>query len=110
MESFMRHCPETPETRRARELVAARAFQAWRALPRDVHAAFQRRLLAVWTNQPTAGCIGLGGPVFRFLARLGGPINAARLLRLLRGHSYDSCRTIEDSRVLEEWIAQLPAA
>ena len=86
-------------------------FRAWRALPRDFHAEFQRRLLAVWANQPTAGCIGSGGPVFRFLARLGGQVNAAHVCSVpLRGHSYDSCRTIEDPRVLEEWIAQLPAA
>lgn len=108
MEAFMRACPVNPGTRRVRELVAEKAFNSWRALPRDFSPAFQHRMLALWRAQPTAEPARLGGPQFQCLARWLGATNAARLLRLLRGHSYHSCRTLGDPARLDDWLAQLP--
>ena len=48
MEAFMRACPAAPNTLRARQLVATKAFNSWRALPRDFSPTFQRRMLNVW--------------------------------------------------------------
>lgn len=109
MEAFMRACPVNPGTRRVREMVAEKAFNSWRALPRDFSPAFQHRMLALWQAQPTAVPSRLGGPQFQRLARWLGVTNTARLLRRLRGHSYRSCRTLTDPGQVDNWLAQLPA-
>ena len=109
MEAFMRACPVNPGTRRVREMVAEKAFNSWRALPRDFSPAFQERMLRLWQAQPTAAPARLGGPQFQRFARWLGATNAARLLRFLRGHSYRSCRTLDDPALLDRWLAQLPA-
>jgi hypothetical protein len=110
MEAFMRAAPATPGTRPARERVAEKAFTAWRALPRDFSPAFQERMLNIWRAQPTTGSARLGGPLFRALARGCGPVGAARLLRLMRGHSYESCRTLANPGKVGQWLDQLPAS
>ncbi len=92
-EGFQRRRPSTPSTIHAGALVGAVAFESWRRLPHDFHHGFSERLLAVWRNSPKGTEINLGGPVFRGLSLVLGPVNAGRLLRRLRGKPYATCRT-----------------
>lgn len=110
MEAFMRACAPTAETKRVRALVAAKAFHAWRALPKDFSGTFQQRMLALWLAQPDTPPERLGSAQFARLSRWLGPVTAARLLRRLRGHTYASCRTLDDPGQVERWLQQLPAA
>lgn len=85
MEAFVRHCPDTPAAAPARRHVAEKAFQSWRALPRDFHAGFDARLLGIWRRLGApADLPRLGGPGFGRLARWIGPVAAGRLYRRLR--------------------------
>ena len=107
-EAFARTCPPTPEAARARQFVAEAAFRAWRALPPDFPAEHQERLLAVWGRLGPGRLARLGGPAFPALARLLGPVRAARWLRLRRRHPYASCRTLS-SADYESLLRALPA-
>lgn len=95
MEAFVAACPDTREGRAARIVAGEVAFRSWRALPRGFHAGFERRLLAVWQRAPHEKNARLGTGAFIRLARLVGPVVAARLLRLLRAKPYSSVRTLE---------------
>lgn len=97
LERFARHCPATPEFEAARRQTGACAFCAWRRMPPDFSAAFQRRHLAVWRALPRAPLDRLGGPLFRALARLLGPVNAGRLLRF-RNSRYSAVRTLSPAQ------------
>jgi hypothetical protein len=101
MEAFARTCPRTPATARARQLVAEKAFQAWRRLPRGFSREFDRRELEVWRslkqNRDTAM---LGGESFQLLARGLGPVAAARLLRWWQNGRYEDCRTMRRDELL----------
>jgi hypothetical protein len=96
MEDFIAACPQTPATAAARTAVGECAFVSWRRLPRDFDANFDARLLALWRRTPPGPLSRLGEKRFAQLARLIGPEFAARLLRRLRGHTYASCRTLDD--------------
>lgn len=108
-EAFLRSCPPTPDGAKARALVAAKAFDAWRRLPRGMPAAFDTRMLDLWSSTPGRP-VGraLGGPFFATLAALLGPVLAGRLLRRLRNSSYDACRTLDDATLLQ-LLARLPS-
>ena len=109
MEGFARGCPVGPATLAVRQLVAEKAFNAWRALPRGFSTEFCRRELALWRRlHSRVDLVALGGPLFRNLARLLGPVTAARLLRLLRNHHYSQVRTLDDD-VLTRLLASIPA-
>lgn len=110
MEAFMRSCASTAESKRVRGLVAAKAFHAWRALPKDFSPVFQKRLLDLWLAQPDTPPERLGGVQFARVSRWLGPVATARLLRRLRGHSYASCRTLDNPGQVEQWLRQLPVA
>lgn len=110
MEAFMRTCPATDQTCKVRQLVGERAFDAWRRLPYDFSDEFDRRLLSLWKCSPRGSITGLGGAWFGRLARLVGPVSAGRIFRRVRGHSYQSCRTLEDFALFTAWMARLPAA
>jgi hypothetical protein len=106
MEAFMQRCPVTPATAAARRLVGERAFASWRRLPRGFDPDFCRRQLAVWRAAPDWRDMQLGGPLFRFLALLLGPVTAGRLLRL-RNRPYAAVRTVDDA-ALQRLRAQVP--
>jgi len=95
MESFAARCPVSDATRSARITMGERAFHSWRGLPRDFNPDFSRRMLALWKNAPRGPLARLGGPWFQKLARLIGPQNAGRLLRL-RNSPYQRVRTLND--------------
>jgi glycosyltransferase involved in cell wall biosynthesis len=110
MEAFARNCPRTPATASVRQLVAEKAFHAWRRLPRGFSREFDRRELEVWrtlrlTDDPTR----LGGKAFQLLARLLGPVTAARVLRTWQNGSYEKCRTMSDE-ALVALLAKLPVS
>jgi hypothetical protein len=107
-EAFARTCPrDTPIGRQARQLVAAKAFGAWRRLPHDFSPEFSDRLLNLCRLAPERPpAAALGGPCFRIAAALLGATNAGRLFRL-RNASYASCRTLDDS-TLADMMAPLP--
>jgi len=97
LERFARLCPATPEFDAARRQAGACAFCSWRRMPPDFSRAFQRRHLAVWRALPRAPLDRLGSPLFRKLARLLGPVNAGRLLRL-RNSRYSAVRTLSPAQ------------
>lgn len=108
MEAFARNCPDTPAAARARELVAEKAFAAWRRLPRGFSAEFEARLLAVWrTLAPRPRLAALGGRGFQAVARVIGPERAGRALRRLQNGDYAACRTMSDEDVAA-LLAKLP--
>jgi hypothetical protein len=108
MEAFARTCPRTPATAHARQLVAEKAFQAWRRLPRGFSREFDRRELEVWrTLRQNRDTAMLGGKAFQLLARGLGPVAAARLLRSWQNGSYEDCRTMDDAAVAT-LLARLP--
>lgn len=110
MEAFARTCPRTPATARARRLVAEKAFQAWRRLPRGFSREFDRRELEVWRSlKQNRDTSMLGGKAFQLLARGLGPVAAARLLRRWQNGSYDNCRTMDDAAV-RALLDKLPPA
>jgi hypothetical protein len=110
MEAFARGGPRTAATSKARQLVAEKAFQAWRRLPRGFSAEFVQRELALWRrlNQSTQ-LPRLGGTSFQRLAKLVGPVPAARLLKLVQNGRYSSCQTMSESAVAE-LLAKIPSA
>lgn len=84
-----------PSVARARRLVGECAFNSWRRLPRDFSPEYRRRQLAVWQSVPRGPLHRLGGNGFQLLARVLGPVAAARLLRL-RNAPYSASRTVDD--------------
>ncbi|MEO0054869.1 MAG: hypothetical protein RLZZ50_816 [Verrucomicrobiota bacterium] len=108
-EAFARTCPlDAPEGREARALAAAKAFLAWRRLPRNFSPELARRLLAIWKNSPAPAEVGLlGGKSFLALARLLGPELAASLLHRFQAGPYSACRTLDDN-ALAALLARLP--
>ncbi len=110
MEAFARSSPDTPASAPARQLVAEKAFGAWRRLPRGFSPEFDARLLAVWRRldrrrNPAA----LGGGSFCLAARLLGPELAGRLFRRLQNGPYSKCRTLPDADVAH-LMSRLPPA
>ncbi len=99
MEAFARTCPnDTPSARRARHLVGEKAFGSWRRLPRGFSGEFGDRTLALWrTLTGGARTPALGGGLFQTLARVLGPVGAARLLHRFRAGPYEACRTMTDA-------------
>ncbi len=111
MEAFARTCPtDTPAARQARQLVGERAFGSWRRLPRGFSPEFARRTLALWhrladgTTSPV-----LGGRLFRSLARVLGPVGAARVLHRFQAGPYAACRTLDDGE-FARLLSALPPA
>jgi hypothetical protein len=96
MLAFARECPATAATESARKALGARAFQAWRALPRETPAGFDDRLMAVFEHLPRAGLPALGGRGFQVLARLIGVKPAARVLRRWQRPPYREIQTLPD--------------
>jgi hypothetical protein len=94
MEAFTAHCPHSEATLRARTIVGERAFLTWRGLPRGFSPSFARRMLALWRQAPRGPLHRLGQKSFQKLARVLGPQNAGRLLRL-RNAPYDRVRTLD---------------
>jgi hypothetical protein len=108
MEAFARTCPETADAARARQRVAEKAFASWRRLPRGFSSEFCSRELAVWQQLDRGGDPGkIGGPGFRALARLFGPLRAGRLLALVQNGRYADCRTLDDA-ALQQLLGALP--
>jgi hypothetical protein len=109
MEAFARTCPDTPDAPRARQFVAEKAFGAWRKLPRGFSPEFCKRELEIWRRlSPAIRRNRLGGRFFQQLARVLGPVNAARLLRCVQNSPYTRCRTLDDE-TLQRLLAALPA-
>jgi hypothetical protein len=109
MEGFARGCPSGRSTAPVRQLVAEKAFNAWRALPRDFSQEFCRRELSLWRRlHSSIDLTKLGGSHFQKLARLIGPITAARLFRLLQNRPYERIRTLDDA-TFARLLAALPA-
>jgi len=107
MEAFVRSCPRDEDTLPARTLVGAKAFAAWRGLPRGFSPEFGARLLGIWQRLPHDRANPPGGEAFRLLARALGPERAARLFRVLRGRPYSRIRTLGDDP-FAKLLATLP--
>lgn len=108
MEAFARTCPILPPTAGVRQLVAEKAFNAWRALPRGFSPEFCRRELDLWRRlHGGIDVTKLGGGHFSKLARPLGPIAAARLFQLWQSRPYRAIRTLDDS-AFAQLLAALP--
>lgn len=109
MEAFARTCPaDTTAARRARQFVGEKAFGSWRRLPREFSPAFATRTLNLWrTLADSALTPALGGGLFQKLARVLGPVTAARLLHRFQAAPYASCRTLSDAD-LNRLLATIP--
>lgn len=109
-EAFARTCPATPAARAARAHFAAKAFGAWRRLPRGFSPEYARRLLALFTAAPERPpAAALGGRSFRLAAALLGPVAAGRLFRRRQAGPYAACRTLDDA-TFARLLASLPPA
>lgn len=99
MEAFARTCPvDTPAALRARRLVGEKAFASWRRLPRGFSPEFGERTLNLWRHLAAdSRSPVLGGRLFQSLARLLGPVTAARLLHRIQAGPYERCRTLSDT-------------
>jgi hypothetical protein len=110
MEAFARTSPaDTPAVRRTRQLVGEKAFGSWRRLPRGFSPEFAERTLNLWRrladHRPSPA---LGGRLFQPLARVLGPVAAARLLHRIQAGPYAACRTLSDAE-FGRLLATLPA-
>ncbi len=85
-----------PSVKHARLLAGETAFASWRRLPRDFSPEYRRRSLDLWRQAPHGPVGRLGGPLFRLLATLFGPVGAGHLLRL-RNAPYSRSRTVDDA-------------
>ncbi|MBC8039398.1 MAG: glycosyltransferase family 2 protein [Opitutaceae bacterium] len=99
-ESFQRACPHSEPTHAARKLAGEVAFSSWRRLPADYHTEFALRHLALWRLAPHGSVDALGGRFFVITARLLGPVFAGKLLKRIFGHTYASCRTLNDAELM----------
>ncbi len=109
MEAFARGCPVEPATAPVRQLVAEKAFNAWRALPAGFSPGFCRRELGLWRRLHSRVDVEkLGGPQFQKIARLIGPVAAARVFRILQNRPYERIRTLDDATFIRA-LATLPA-
>lgn len=108
-EAFVRTCPlDTPGGRAARGLAAAKAFQAWRRLPRGFSPEFASRLWRIWQGSPVpAPPELLGGAGFNAVSRLLGPAIAARCFHRWQAQTYSQNRTLDDA-TLRRLLAALP--
>lgn len=111
MEAFARTSPSaTPTARRARQLVGEKAFGSWRRLPRGFPPDFAARTLALWqTLTDRSFTPSLGGGLFQKLARLLGPVAAARMLHRFQAGPYAACRTMSDDE-FAQLLSALPPA
>ncbi|MFA6286233.1 MAG: glycosyltransferase family 2 protein [Opitutaceae bacterium] len=109
MEAFARGCPaDTPEARRARELLGQAAFKSWRRLSPDFSPEFQARELSLFHRLlPDPRLSALGGRGFQLLACALGPVNAARLLKRWQNSPYETGRTMDDA-AFQRLLAALP--
>lgn len=108
MEAFARACPATAATTRVRQLVAEKAFRSWRRLPRRFSAEFCARELALWARLGQQRDLRrLGGRGFGLLARLLGPVAAARVLQRIQNRPYEGLRTLDDA-AFQQLLAMLP--
>ena len=109
-EAFARTCPATPSGLHAHAQFAAKAFGAWRRLPRNFSPEFCARQLALWQNSPVpAPRPLLGGPTFLAVARVLGITSAAWLFRCYQATPYATCRTLDDD-ALNALLHNLPPA
>jgi glycosyltransferase involved in cell wall biosynthesis len=108
-EAFVRTCPATPNGNRAHTLLAAKAFNAWRRLPRGFSTEFATRSLNLYRSAPTRPPITqLGGGLFQKLARVVGPVTTGHLFRRLQNRPYATCQTLSEGD-LAHLLAQLPS-
>ena len=99
MEDYLTSIAKLPNSKRLTQMLSEVAFRSWRRLPRDFHRVFVDRMLAIASAAKNLDSSRSGGPLFQILAGLFGDRRSAEWLKSLRGHSYDSCRTMTD----DEW-------
>jgi glycosyltransferase involved in cell wall biosynthesis len=97
-EQFVSQLERSPHNDRVRRMIGEMAFRAWRTIPYDMDADFQRRLLALWRQVPEINPAELGERSFRLLAGLVGWVYAGRITRRLRHKSYAECKTLRDAK------------
>ena len=103
--AFLSHCPNSEETRYARQVVGECAFISWRKLPKGFSNLFSKKMLEIWRCSPKGDLSRLGGKHFQLLARLTSPEFAAKFLKIFLNKSYSEIQTIS----LEELEASLSA-
>jgi hypothetical protein len=108
-EAFARTCPPGPQSAYARQLVAEKAFAAWRRLPRNFSPEFRSRQLNLWRRLHGKSCPAkLGGRSFAQIARILGPIAAGKLFRAFQATDYARIRTLDDA-AFSQLLSALPS-
>lgn len=81
MEDFVESFPEGDLRQQAFPLLAERVFKSWRKIPRGTPVTHERRLEVLLAKLPKDQCHLMGGPWFRLLAKVVGPIAGGRICR-----------------------------
>lgn len=99
MRSFMAACPVSTATVAARQRVGHCAFATWRALPYNFTGFPADDFIAIWRTAPRVPLTELGGRWFQRLARVVGPVPAARIFRRLQRGPYSRIRTLSSAQL-----------
>lgn len=93
---FAKHCPPAAQyTKEAKKEVAHCAFKTFRGLPYNVNTQFQSLFLEAWKRLGKNTITELdGGKYFTLLAKLLGPVAAAKILKRFLTKDYETIRTI----------------
>lgn len=95
-----------PDDTRTHMWIGLAAFRSWRALPRDFNPVYSARTLDIWKQAGSPCNNTLGGKAFRLVSHFCGVETTARLFKSIMGHSYDSCRSLNDTQ-LNAWEKML---
>ena len=107
-EAFARTCPPGPQSAWAKQLVAEKAFAAWRRLPRNFSPEFCSRQLNLWRGLHSKSRFEkLGGRAFAQIARILGPVPTGKIFRMHQTADYSRIRTVEDA-ALKQLLTALP--
>lgn len=110
MEAFARATSDQTGLHGVRQLVAEKAFNSWRRLPRDFSPEFCRRMVNLWqTLHREVRLDRLGGRWFQRLAFVIGPPAAAQIMRRMQIGLYEDCRTLNDEQ-FRNLLASIPQA
>jgi hypothetical protein len=107
MEAFARSVPDDAASARARALLGAKAFAAWRSLPRGFAPEFGERLLQLWRRLGPRDPATLGGRSFQAVARAVGPERAGAWFRRWQARPYAESRTMSDGE-FAQLLGHLP--
>ncbi len=82
-----------------RRIIGECAFVSWRKLPNHFNQKFEDRMLSIWEKCSGMGSDLPGGSGYQFLARILGPIRAAKLLKFFQNEDYEKVATYSRTEI-----------